>query len=121
MTSIRNEDLKITISDRASGARLIQLSGPLTLSTLFTFQEAVRQDKTKPVLLDISAVPYMDSGGLGSVISAFVSCQSSHRPFGMFGVSERIQQLLDVTRVSGLMPSFASLEEAEAKLGLPPS
>jgi anti-sigma B factor antagonist len=116
MSSIRNEDLKITVSDRPSGARLLQLNGPLTLSTLFEFQETVRQDKTKPVLLDVSGVPYMDSAGLGSVISAFVSCQGSHRGFAMFGVSDRIQQLLDVTRVSGLMPSFASLEDAEAKL-----
>ena len=115
--SIRNEDLKITTSDRPGGARLFELNGPLTLATLFEFQEAVRQDKTKSVLLDVSGVPYMDSGGLGSVISAFVSCQSSHRGFAMFGVSERIQQLLDVTRVSGLMPCFSSLEEAEAKLG----
>lgn len=116
MSSIRNENLKITTSDLPSGARLIQLQGPLTLSTLFEFQEAVRADREKPILLDISGVPYMDSGGLGSVISAFVSCQGSHRGFGLFGVSERIQQLLDVTRVSGLMPSFASLEEAEAKI-----
>jgi anti-sigma B factor antagonist len=119
MSSIRNEELKITSSERPSGARLLQLSGPLTLSTLFDFQEVVRQDKTKPVLLDVSGVPYMDSAGLGSVISAFVSCQSSHRGFALFGVSARIQQLLDVTRVSGLMPCFASLEEAEAKLSAP--
>src|SRR5271170_2471176 len=103
MSSIRNEDLKITTTDRPSGARLLQLNGPLTLATLFDFQEMVRQDKTQPVLLDISGVPYMDSGGLGSVISAFVSCEGSHRAFGLFGVSERIQQLLDLTRVSGLM------------------
>jgi anti-sigma B factor antagonist len=119
MSSQRNEDLKITISNRASGARLIQLNGPLTLSTLFDFQEAIRLDKTKPILLDVSGVPYMDSGGLGSVISAFVSCQSASRPFGLFGISERIQQLLDVTRVNGLIPCFGSAEEAEDKLGLP--
>ena len=118
MSSIRNEELKITTSDRPSGARLLQLNGPLTLSTLFDFQETVRQDKTKPLLLDVSEVPYMDSGGLGSVISAFVSCQGSHRGFALCGVSERIQQLLDVTRVSGLMPCFASLEEAEASLSI---
>jgi anti-sigma B factor antagonist len=115
MSSIRNEDLKITASDRASGARLIQLHGPLTITTLYDFQDAVREDRTRALLLDITDVPYMDSAGLGSVISAFVSCQGSQRGFAMFGISERIQQLLDLTRVSGLLPCFASLEEAEAK------
>jgi anti-sigma B factor antagonist len=115
MSSIRNEDLKITASDRASGARLIQLHGPLTITTLYDFQDAVREDRTRALLLDITDVPYMDSAGLGSVISAFVSCQGSQRGFAMFGISERIQQLLDLTRVSGLLPCFASLEDAEAK------
>jgi anti-sigma B factor antagonist len=115
MSSIRNEDLKITTSDRESGARLIQLHGPLTLTTLYDFQDAVREDRTKALLLDVSDVPYMDSAGLGSVISAFVSCQGSQRGFAMFGVSDRIQQLLDLTRVSGLLPCFATLEDAEAK------
>jgi anti-sigma B factor antagonist len=115
MSSIRNEDLKITTSERESGALLIQLHGPLTLTTLFDFQEAVRKDRTKALLLDITNVPYMDSAGLGSVISAFVSCQGSHRGFAMFGVSDRIQQLLDLTRVSSLLPCFKSLDDAEAK------
>ena len=115
MSSIRNEDLKITATERPSGARLIQLHGPLTMSTLFDFQDAVRQDRTKALLLDVSDVPYMDSAGLGSVISAFVSCQGTQRGFAMFGISDRIQALLDLTRVSDLMPCFASLEEAEAK------
>ncbi len=116
MSSIRNEDLKITTNDRPSGARLIQLHGPLTMTTLFDFQDTVRQDRTRAILLDISDVPYMDSAGLGSVISTFVSCQGSKRGFAMFGISDRIQQLLDLTRVSGLMPCFASLEDAEAKM-----
>ena len=116
MPSVRKEDLKVAVSDLPSGVRLLQLNGPLTLSTLLEFQEAVRQDKTKSLLLDVSGVPYMDSAGLGTVISVFVSCQSSHRGFGMFGICDRIQQLLDLTRVSSLMPCFSSLEEADSKL-----
>ena len=115
MSSIRNEDLKITLSDRPSGARLIRLHGPLTMTTLFDFQDTIRQDRTRAILLDVTDVPYMDSAGLGCIISAFVSCQGSQRGFAMFGISDRIQALLDLTRVSDLMPCFASLEDAEAK------
>jgi len=116
MASLRHEDLKITTSDRASGAKLIQLHGPLTMTTLFDFQEVVRKDRTKALILDITDVPYMDSAGLGSLISAFVSCQGSKRGFALFGISDRIQQLFDLTRVSELLPSFGSLDEAEGKI-----
>jgi anti-sigma B factor antagonist len=85
------------------------------LSTLYDFQDTVRQDRIKAILIDMTDVPYMDSAGLGSVISAFVSCQGSQRAFALFGVCDRIQQLLDLTRVTGLLPCFATLEDAEAK------
>jgi len=113
MTSDRNEDLKLTITDRPSGVRLIELTGPLTITTLFDFQNVARSERTKPVVIDITGVPYMDSAGLGCLISVFTSCQASGRGFGLFGIAPRIQTLFEVTRVNGLLPCFPSLETAE--------
>jgi anti-anti-sigma factor len=113
MTPASNEDLKLTITDRPSGARLIELRGPLTITTLFGFQSAAREERAKPVVVDISGVPYMDSAGLGCLISIFTSCQGTGRGFGLFGVAPRIQTLFEVTRVSGLIPTSPSLEAAE--------
>lgn len=104
------------MSDSAKGARIMKLIGPLTLQTLFEFQTVSRQETAKPVIVDISTVPYMDSAGLGSVISLFASCQRTHRGFGITGLSERIRTLFEVTHVDGLLPCFASLEEADSAL-----
>ena len=116
MTPSRSEEIKIEISDCSQGARVLKLTGPLTLQTLFDFQETSRQDHSKAVIIDISAVPYMDSAGLGSVIGVFTSCQRINRGFGIVGVSERIRTLFKVTNVDGLLPCFNSLEEAEAQV-----
>ena len=97
----------------------MKLIGALTLKTLFEFQEAVRQDTTKPLIIDLSGVPYMDSAGLGSVINAFTSCQRSNRAFGVTGVTDRIKTLFEVTQVNGLLPCFDSLELAEASIQNP--
>lgn len=110
----RSEDLNIEVLDGAKGARVMKLSGPLTLQTLFDFQRIARAETSKPVVLDIAKVPYMDSAGLGSVISVFASCQRTNRGFGIIGLSDRIRTLFQVTRVDGLLPCFASLDEAEA-------
>lgn len=99
----------------------MKLSGPLTLQTLFEFQAAGRQDASKPMILDISGVPYMDSAGLGSVISLFASCQKTKRGFGIVGLTERIRTLFEVTHVDGLLPCFPSLESAEAAVTKPAS
>jgi anti-sigma B factor antagonist len=115
----RSEDLKIDFVDSPKGARIMILTGPLTLKTLFDFQQVSRQQSTHPMIIDIGAVPYMDSAGLGSMISVFASCQRTDRGFGIIGVSERIRTLFEVTHCDGLLPCFDSLEAAEAAVVKP--
>ncbi len=116
MTPSRSEDLKIELLDSPQGACLMKLTGPLTLKTLFDFQQASRKENARPVILDISSVPYMDSAGLGSVISLFASCQRTSRGFGILGLSDRIRTLFEVTHCDGLLPCFESLQAADRAL-----
>ena len=112
----RNEDLTLTVTNRPSGAQLIELSGPLTLRTLFDFQEAARHHSGHPLIVDASAVPYMDSAGLGALIGVFASCQRTGQRFAISNVSERVQVLFEMTGVKGMLPCFTSIEEAEASV-----
>ncbi len=116
MTPGRSEDLKIELLDSPKGNRLIRLTGPLVLRSLFEFQATARKETGKSVILDISDVPYMDSAGLGAVISIFASCQRTNRGFGIVGVSPRIKTLFEVTHCDGLLPSFESIEAADGSL-----
>ncbi len=119
MTPGRSEDLKIEVLDSPKAARILKLTGPLTLKTLYNFQQVSRQEASQPVILDISGVPYMDSAGLGSIVSVFASCQRTNRGFAMTGVSERIQNLFEVTHCDGLLPCFESLDAADAAVVKP--
>jgi anti-anti-sigma factor len=111
--------LNIELIDTPKGVRIMKLTGPLTLKTLFDFQQVSRQQSTHPVVVDIGGVPYMDSAGLGSMISIFASCQRTDRGFGIIGVSERIRTLFEVTHCDGLLPCFDSLDAAEAAIVKP--
>jgi anti-sigma B factor antagonist len=114
VTPGRNEDLTLEISELPSGVQLIKLSGPLTLRTLFEFQEAARHHASHPLVVDAASVPYMDSAGLGTLIGIFASCQRSGQKFAISNVPERVQVLFEMTGVKGMLPCFASIEEAEA-------
>ena len=102
--------------DSAAGARILKVIGPLTIQTLFDFQRVVREETTKPLIVDLSGVQYMDSAGLGCVIGAYTSCQRSQRAFAITGISGRIRTLFAVTRVDGLIPCCDSLAAAEASV-----
>ncbi len=119
VTPSRSEDLKIELLNTPKGARVMKLTGPLTLKTLFDFQQVSRQESSHPMIADISAVPYMDSAGLGSLISVFASCQRTNRGFAIVGVSDRIRSLFEVTHCDGLLPCFDTLEAADAAVAKP--
>ena len=114
MTPSRSEDLNIELLDSPKGARIVKLTGPLVLTSLFEFQEAARQESGKPIIVDITGVPYMDSAGLGAVISIFASCQRHNRGFGIVGVTPRIKTLFEVTHCDGLLPCYDSIEAADS-------
>jgi anti-sigma B factor antagonist len=113
VTPGRNEDLQIEIINRPSGVQLLKLSGPLTLRTLFEFQEAARRH-TSSLVIDAAGVPYMDSAGLGALIGIFASCHRTGQKLAISSVRERVQVLFEMTGVQGMLPCYGSLEEAEA-------
>ena len=114
------DELKINTEKGASGAVIIRLNGPLTLNTLFDFQDMVRKE-TASIVLDLSAVPYMDSAGLGAVLGALASCQRHGRGFAVACVNDRIRTLFVVGHVDGLIPAFDSVEIAESRIAKPAS
>jgi anti-sigma B factor antagonist len=114
----RDEDLHIEIIERPSGTQLLILNGPLTLRTLFEFQEVARRH-AGALVIDAAAVPYMDSAGLGALIGIYASCQRTGQGFAISSVPDRVQVLLEMTGVKGILPCFPSINEAEAAVIAP--
>jgi len=75
-----------------------------------------REQPTHTVILDLSDVPYVDSAGLGMLVSAFVSRQKAGRQMVLSGINARVQKLFEITRVQELFLIFSSPEEAIAAL-----
>jgi anti-sigma B factor antagonist len=95
------------------GIRVLRLTGPLTLANVFGFQSKVRADSSRGLILDLTAVPLADSAGIGALVGAYVTRQNSSRSLGLVGVSKRIHQALEVTRVQNFFHFFDTVAEAE--------
>jgi anti-sigma B factor antagonist len=94
------------------GQGVLRLKGPLTTENLSPFQNAVRSENAPTVFLDLSDVPYMDSAGLGSLVSAFVSCHKAGRRVVLSGVNPRVLKLFEITKVESLFLIFPTLWDA---------
>ncbi len=66
-----------SIAGLREGHRILRLSGPLTLANVFNFQNTVRADSSQVTVIDMTDVPYIDSAGIGILMSAYVSRQRS--------------------------------------------
>jgi anti-sigma B factor antagonist len=105
----------------ASDITIFILKGPLTMSTLFDFQTAVRQPELRSTIIDFSAVPYIDSAGLGIVLSHWAHTQRIGVKFAAAGISERVGVLLEMTGVAKLLPSYPTVADAERAFNTAPN
>jgi anti-sigma B factor antagonist len=114
---MRDEPLAIeTAPVSRADAAVLRLKGPLTLSTLFALQDALRAQNVHLTILDLSGVPYIDSAGLGTILISYVSAEKNGRKLVLVGVSERVQSLIRMTRVDTVLKTFPTVEDAERSL-----
>ena len=97
-----------------NGACILRLAGPFTLQHVFEFQSTARKESARPVVVDLTEVPYMDSTGLGSILGVFASCQRTQRSFAVAGASGRVRTLLQVAKADTILSVFETAETAEA-------
>jgi anti-sigma B factor antagonist len=115
--SMAVEPLTIERLSAQEGPRVLCLRGPLTLENLPLFQNAIRREENAPmIIVDLSDVPYIDSSGLGSLVSAYVTRRKATRHIALSGVNERVLKLFETTKVEPLFLIFPTLDDAIAGL-----
>ncbi len=100
----------------AEGVRVLRLTGPFTLATIFEFQDIVRRDPSPITIIDLNEVPYMDSAALGSLIGIHVSCQRDGRKYALVGVQPRLESLLRMCHVDDFLVIHPTQAAAEVSL-----
>jgi anti-sigma B factor antagonist len=91
---------------------VLRLKGPLTTENLPFFLNAMRREDANTMILDLSEVPYVDSAGLGSLITTYVSYQKAGRRIVLSGVNNRVLKLFEITKTEPLFLIFPTVWEA---------
>lgn len=109
---------------RTPGTVIFRLAGPFTARDMYgtlspielrnTFEADQEGDDPHGLhILDLTDVPYMDSAGLGMLVSHYVRCQNRGVRLVAAGVSPRVLQLFEMTKVDPFFPRVATVEEAD--------
>lgn len=100
-----------------NGVTVVRLSGKLIggpdLVELKTaFQNVVNQERHKKVLLDLGGVSWMDSSGLGVIVSGHTSIRRAGGEMKILNATKKIHELFIITKLITVFETFASEDEA---------
>jgi anti-sigma B factor antagonist len=87
------------------------MGGPEATEINEKFNQLIDEKKLK-VVIDLNEVEWMNSSGLGILIGAVSLYKNNDGQLRIIHVSDRIQNLLKITKLAGIFETSNSLEEA---------
>jgi anti-sigma B factor antagonist len=89
------------------------LGGPDATTLKDQLQSLIDAGKTK-VIIDLADVDYMNSTGLGILISTLTTLKRAQGELKLANVTDKIQSLLTITKLVTVFDDFESVDEAVA-------
>lgn len=109
----------------APGTVILRFHGPFTtrdaytslptqtLSKMLDLEPAPGEEPPVKNILDLTHCPYMDSSGVGMIVTHHVRCQKKGVRLIAAGMSPRVREVFHITRIDTVVPIVSSVEEAE--------
>jgi len=110
MTSFKLELQKLPSSNEAF--TVFQAKGKLSLETVNEFIQTLRPDPSPGIVLDMSGVSFLDSAGVGSLVSLFVSRRNHGKTFALASLTSQSSAVVAVAGLQKLLPIYKSIDEA---------
>ncbi len=67
------------------------------------------------IILNLQGVEYIDSGGLGSIVGLLLAARRVHGDLAICEPSARVDNLLKLTKLVSVIPTFPTQEQALAE------
>lgn len=99
------------VTQLAPGAAAIVISGDVTAACeqdLMTAHEAATDDGAKWIILDFTAMDYMNSGGIGMLVTLLVRGQRRQQKIAAVGLTDHYRQIFELTRLDEAIALFES-------------
>jgi anti-sigma B factor antagonist len=70
----------------------------------------------KRIVLDLTGVNYIDSSGIGELVSAYTTTRNSGGELVLAGLTKKVSDLLKITKLYTVFQVFETAETAEAAI-----
>jgi anti-sigma B factor antagonist len=110
--------MPLTIKQRSSSeVTILDLTGRLWILDLplRDLMNALLNENKRHFVLNLSAVDYIDSSGLGQLISIWTSIRNKNGQMTVLNPNKRVQRLFDITRLDSIFEVFDNEADAVQK------
>jgi anti-anti-sigma factor len=108
--------LSIERQPASNGDLLVtRLVGKLSLETVHDFIAAMRPEPTARLVLDMSSLSFLDSAGVGALVSLFVTRRNNGRTLALAALTQQGTAVMQVSGLLKLLPVYSSVEDAIAQ------
>lgn len=101
-----------------AGATVLRPGGDIDMSCAPSVRKAVAavmRDRPARLVLDLSAVMYMDSSGIATLVEALQQSMRNKMKFVLVGVNPQVRSALEITKLLSMFTIAATLEDATKK------
>ena len=105
------------VREPSGPVRVIDIQGDITAASEDVLMEAYTRasdDAVRAIVLGFTGLDYMNSGGIGLLVTLLVRAQRQHQRVLAYGLSEHYRQIFELTRLDEAMSIHDSEEEALA-------
>jgi len=105
------------VREPSGPVRVIDIQGDITAASEDVLMEAYARasdDGVHAIVLGFTGLDYMNSGGIGLLVTLLVRAQRQHRRVLAYGLSEHYRQIFELTRLDEAMSIHDSEDEALA-------
>jgi anti-sigma B factor antagonist len=99
-----------------NGVTVLDLKGKMTLGEgdelLKDKINSLLQQSRKNIVLNLEAVPYIDSAGLGEIVRTYTTVSRQGGKLKLVNLTKRITDLLSITKLLTVFETFDSEQEA---------
>jgi anti-sigma B factor antagonist len=112
------------INERTIGAlTVLDLSGKLTIGDgaqlLKDKSESLVFQGRKQIIVNLAAVPYIDSGGLGQLVACYTTLAKAGGRLTLVNVNTKNHDLLSITKLVSVFETFDTEREAVESYATP--
>jgi anti-sigma B factor antagonist len=93
---------------------VVSLSGKLSLETVHDFIATMRPEPAQVLVLDMSGCSFLDSAGVGALVSLFVSRRNHGKKLALAALTQQGTAVMQVSGLMKLLPLYPTVGEAVA-------